>query len=68
VDETSGRSFEDMKATSIVGNHASCQNPSEIIQGRGGWVLHASQEGWDQQMEVMIQAALHYAKATEECH
>jgi hypothetical protein len=31
-------------------------------------VLHASQDGWDQQMEVMIQAALHCAEATEECH
>jgi hypothetical protein len=33
VDETSGRSLEDMKATTIVRSHASCQNPSEVIKG-----------------------------------
>jgi len=42
-DETSGRSFEDMKTTSIIRNHASYQIPSESIQGRGDSGLQVSQ-------------------------
>ena len=68
VDETSGRSFEDMKATSIIRNHASYQIPSESIQGRGDSGLQVSQRGWDLHMEVLVQVALHNAIATEDCH
>jgi hypothetical protein len=68
VDETPGRSFENRKTTSIVRNHASCQIPAKVFQGRGDSGLRVSQRGWDQHMEVLVQAALHNAIATEECH
>lgn len=35
VDETSGGSFEDVKATSIIRSHAIVKIPKEIIQSRG---------------------------------
>lgn len=35
MDETSGRSFEDVKATSSIRIHAIVKIPKEIIQSRG---------------------------------
>jgi hypothetical protein len=68
VDETSGRSFEEMKATSFVHNHASCQNPQRNYSRSRqlGVTLVARRLWWTD--GGYIQAALHYAKATEECH